>query len=200
MSSSDLPDMEYFEKNFNNISFSQTEICDIKFYDCNFTDCQFNEVNFIRCRFVDCLFKKCNLGLIKVKDTSFSNTFFEDSKIIGVNWTEASWPRIELSCPIQFFRCNISHSTFLGMNLREIRIVECLAEDVDFREANLTLADLTYTDFTGSQFLRTNLSNADFLAATNYNISILSNNVKKAKFSLPEAISLLRNLDIDLVD
>jgi uncharacterized protein YjbI with pentapeptide repeats len=86
------------------------------------------------------------------------------------------------------------------MNLREIRIVECLAEDVDFREANLTLADLTYTDFTGSQFLRTNLSNADFLAATNYNISILSNNVKKAKFSLPEAISLLRNLDIDLVD
>jgi hypothetical protein len=42
------------------------------------------------------------------------------------------------------------------------------------------------------------LTKADFRKAFNYGIDFKFNNLKKAKFSLPEAIALLTSLDIIL--
>ena len=72
--------------------------------------------------------------------------------------------------------------------------------DVDFAEADLTGANLTHTDFQESRFFKTNLTQADFSHAVRYSIAVHLNTVKKAKFSLPEAMSLLYALDILLVD
>lgn len=41
---------------------------------------------------------------------------------------------------------------------------------------------------------------ANFIGARNYAIDPTQNTLKKAKFSLPEAMSLLRSLDIELID
>ena len=191
---------EYDEQTFHNLALNQNEINSKKFYDCDFVDCDLSEVVSTNCRFVDCKFTECNLSLMKVKKSSFSDTYFENSKVIGINWTEASWPTLGLLCPIEFFRCDLSHSTFFGLNLREIRMTECLAKDVDFREADLTEADLTQTDFNGSLFMETDLTRADFSDAINYRIDVIFNRIKAAKFTLPEAVSLLRGLDIEIVD
>ena len=101
-------------------------------------------------------------------------------------------------CPISFSRCAISHSTFIGMALKEIVVRECVARDVDFREADLTQADLTHTDFADSLFIDTNLTQADLSHARNYTINASLNVLKKTRFSLPEAMSLLYGLDIIL--
>ncbi len=53
-------------------------------------------------------------------------------------------------------------------------------------------------DFVGCQFHQTDLSSADFTTARNYFMNAESNKLKKTKFSLPEAVSLLANLDIEL--
>ena len=53
---------------------------------------------------------------------------------------------------------------------------------------------------TDSRFNHTNLTEADFSDATHYNISAVDNTLKKTRFSLPEAISLLYSLDIILKD
>jgi uncharacterized protein YjbI with pentapeptide repeats len=84
------------------------------------------------------------------------------------------------------------------LNLKGIQIAYCTAHDVDFEDANLTQADCTYTDFADSRFSRTNLTEANFEHATHYAISALHNTLKKTRFSLPEAISLLNSLDIIL--
>lgn len=186
---------------FKDLELSQKELSSKEFDNCSFIDCAFNEKAFINCSFYDCKFKNCNMSLIKVKGCSFCGTIiFEDSKLTGIDWTEVSWSRIEIPFPIQFLNCNISYSTFIGLNLREIRIKECYAREVDFMEANMTQADFTNTDFTGSVFDNTNLTRADFSHAKNYNINVGLNKVKKTKFSLPEAISLLYFLDIELVE
>jgi uncharacterized protein YjbI with pentapeptide repeats len=192
--------VEYEEQTFLNLCLNQNEIRSKRFYECDFIDCDLSEAIFSNCRFIECKFAECNLSLVKLKNSSFVNTYFENSKVIGVNWLEASWPTVELFCPIEFFRCDLSHSTFFGLSLREIRLTECLAKDVDFREADLTEADLTHTDFTGSLFMETNLTRADFSDAINYHIDVGFNKVKAARFTLPEAVSLLRSLDIEIVD
>ncbi|WP_341417852.1 pentapeptide repeat-containing protein [Paenibacillus filicis] len=97
-----------------------------------------------------------------------------------------------------FEECALNHSTFIGLGLQQCVFRSCLAKDVDFREADLTKADLSSTDFSESVFGDTNLTNADFSHATNYQIDPGSNRITKAIFMLPEAVSLLYCMDIQL--
>ena len=71
---------------------------------------------------------------------------------------------------------------------------------MDFREADLTNADFSGSDLGQSLFLNTNLSEADLSTARNYHIAPEHNVLKGARFSLPEAMSLLFNMDIVLVE
>ena len=48
----------------------------------------------------------------------------------------------------------------------------------------------------GTLFHNCDLSRSDFSGALNYSIDVRTNQVKQAKFSLPEAIALLQALDI----
>jgi uncharacterized protein YjbI with pentapeptide repeats len=57
-------------------------------------------------------------------------------------------------------------------------------------------ADFGKSDLTGSTFHNSNLSKANFIGAINYSINPLTNKLSKAKFSKPEALSLLDHLDI----
>jgi uncharacterized protein YjbI with pentapeptide repeats len=77
-------------------------------------------------------------------------------------------------------------------------MVECVAKGVDFADADLSQADCGHTDFGESRFLHTDLTEADFVGATNYAIAPNLNVLKRTKFSLPEAMSLLYGLEIIL--
>ncbi len=191
---------EYLSQTFDNLDISTEEInCKI-FEDCSFIECNFSATLFSKCKFIDCHFSKCNLSVTKINYSKFLNITFDECKIIGINWTKASWPNIELSSPIEFHKCILNDSSFFGLSLKDIIIESCKAHDVDFRECNLSQADFTYTDFSYSLFNKTNLSEADFTEATNYNINIFQNNVKKAKFCNYEALRLLDCLEIELID
>jgi fluoroquinolone resistance protein len=191
----------YEEQSFKNVVCQQRNVHYKEFIDCTFTRCNFSETSFRECIFRNCTFKSCDLSLIKVKDATFSGAKFEDCKVVGVNWSEATWAKVGLLVPsLDFFTCTINYSTFIGITLKKANFTRCTAHDVDFTEANLTGANLTHTDFSESRFAQTNLTEADFTDATNYAIDVRFNAVKKARFSLPEAMSLLRGLDIVLVE
>jgi fluoroquinolone resistance protein len=120
--------------------------------------------------------------------------------VIGVNWADGSWSKGGLLNSIGFDVCDISYSTFIGLELKKLTLTNCTAKDADFAEADLTQADCSGTDFAESRFLHTNLTEANFTDARNYAIDVALNVIKKAKFSLPEAVNLLRFMDIELVD
>lgn len=191
---------EYEDRVFDGLDLSGEEVRAKEFAGCTFTGCSFVETNFADCRFVDCEFARCDLSLCRVPDCSFTNVKVVDSRLLGVDWTEASWPALGLFERIGFERCAISHSTFDGLGLRKIQIVDCVAHNVDFTQADLTEATCTRTDFTESRFLHTNLTEADFRGATNYAIAPHLNVLHKTRFSLPEAMALLYGLDIILTD
>ena len=191
---------DYADQVFKEVHLEHGEIVSSEFYECVFIHCSLVESVFRNCRFVNCAFRECDLSLVQVPESRFSSTRFENSKVIGVNWTEADWPTAGLGDPIRFLKCAISHSTFIGLSLKGIQIRDCVAVDVDFREADLSQADFGGTDLSKSMFGKTDLSEADLSRARNYSIDPGRNVLKEAKFSLPEAMSLLHSMDIVLVE
>jgi len=191
---------EYWSEKFEGVDFSELEICSKEFDGCTFDGCNFSEATFDHCNFVDCEFIKCNLSLVKIEYSKFSEVCFRDSKLIGVNWTKVSWPRLVFSAPIKFYKSILNDSSFLGLALQEMVLEECKAHNVDFRDGDFSKANFTYTDFMGSFFGKTNLGGADFSEATGYDIDIYQNEIKGAKFTRFEAVRLLDCLEIELVD
>ncbi len=80
----------------------------------------------------------------------------------------------------------MKNASFKGSNLKENY----------FTGTSLISADFTDVDLSGTIFHNCDLSKADFSSATQYDIDPQTNKIKKAKFSLPEAVGLLRAFDI----
>lgn len=192
--------ISYTDRHFEEANLNATRIASSIFNDCIFENCSFIEAIFLDCRWVNCKFIDCDMSLLNVPGSMFSGIHFEDSKLIGINWTHGNWETNLLQVPLSFNRCVLNHSTFIGLNLKEIQIKDCIASDVDFREANLTKAFFGGTELSQSLFSKTDLTKADLSRARNYSISPEENTIKGAKFSLPEAMSLLYSLDIELIN
>jgi uncharacterized protein YjbI with pentapeptide repeats len=183
---------------FRGVDLEGRAVASSEFEECRFVGLRLKEAEVRECRFLECTFSQCDLSLVRVPGSTFSACRFEDSKMLGVNWTEARWPEKRLWVPIGFERCVLNHSTFLGLDLRTVRVVDSTAHDVDFREADLTEATFAGTDLSGALFGGTNLTGADLSSAEGYRIDPRQNTLKGARFSLPEAISLLDGLEIRL--
>ena len=191
---------EHYDQMFKQIHLEQEEILSGEFTDCRFVKCSFESAVFSNCRFSSCTFLDCNMSLIRISGSSFPATRFEKSKLIGINWTLGNWSQSEFSQLDGFFDCVISHGTFIGLEFIGIQINNCIAYEVDFREANLSKVNFRGTDLAKSLFGNTNLTEADLSQARNYQIDPGSNVLKKAKFSLPEAMALLYSMDIEMID
>lgn len=190
----------YFDLSFEKLSGLAKAYQDIEFEECQFIDCDFSEVKFYQCKFINCEFKSCNLSLTDFSNTRLFEISFQDSKLVGIDWTKADWPIYHSDFELSFLRCILNDASFFGLTLNELVFEECKLHDVDFREGNFAHSSMTECDFTHSLFMRTNLQGVDFSDSTAYSIDVLENNIKQAKFSRYEALSLLESLGIELVD
>jgi uncharacterized protein YjbI with pentapeptide repeats len=195
-----LTETEYDDMSFDDVDFVGATLDGIRFRDCSFRRCNFSEATLARCRFSECDFQDCNLSLVILTGSGFDGASFADCKMVGINWTKAHWPRIRTAKALAFKRCVLNDSSFFGLDLRDFALVECRAFDVDFTDANAEDADFSDTDLRDSVFARTRLVAANFTGAQNYRIDIFNNDIKRARFSLPEAVALLDSLDIELQD
>lgn len=128
-------------------------------------------------------------------DSYFNEIAFTSSKVTGVDWTKA----LKIKS-ISFDNCKLDYSNFKLLKLPRLKITKSSVKDADFTETDLTEGNFKGTDFEKSRFFKTNLTKANFTKAKNYLIDARYNTLKKTKFSLPEALSLLNSLDIIIED
>jgi fluoroquinolone resistance protein len=185
--------LSYYKETFTGLTYTNNKIADKEFEDCLFEKCIFIDCVFENCRFLDCTFSECSISATKPFNSQFATVHFKDSKVMGVDWTRASSIR-----QLTFNHCNISYSNFSFLKLPQLQLIDCIAKEVNFNSTDLTAGVFTKTDFLQSIFSSTNLTRADFRHASNYGIDFHFNVLKKAKFSLPEAMSLLTSLEIEL--
>ena len=84
------------------------------------------------------------------------------------------------------------------MDLRGIKFKDSLIKDSGFEECNLEKSTFDNCDLQLTVFINNNLKKANFETSRNYLIDPKQNNIEKAQFSLPEALSFLSLLPIKL--
>lgn len=165
----------------------------VRFEDCQFDRCDLQKREIRSSKFVDCVFDTCDMVVADVTDTSFVRVRFRSCRLSGINWSVArEWDSVT------FEDCQLNDGSFLGLPLDGCEFVRCAARGVSFREVSLVKAVFCESDLSGAEFVKCDLRGADFRGATGYAIDVRENQVQKARFSLPEAASLLRGLGIVL--
>ncbi len=186
---------------FDQLTLQKATLRGSEFTDCRFKQCSFGEASFELCTFKDCAFANCDLSLMAPEKSAFRGVDFVKCKLLGVNWGKATWVNQQMQAllkTVSFKECVVNYSSFVGLRLPGLKLVECVARAADFSEADLSKSDFRKTDFEEALFRNTNLAGSNFVGATNYYIDPASNQISKARFSLPDALGLLYAMDIEL--
>lgn len=105
----------------------------------------------------------------------------------------------KLFSPPKFENCLLHYCNFSELNMKKTSFSGSKLKECHFTNTNLISADFGEVDLSGTVFHNCDLSMADFASAVRYDIDPQTNKIKKAKFSLHEAVGLLKGFGITIV-
>jgi uncharacterized protein YjbI with pentapeptide repeats len=181
---------------FADVNWERVE--NAEFQGCTFVGSNLNEAVVKASRFVECRFERCDLSLWKPTDSVVGGCHFEDCRMLGIDWTIASWPRVALYEANTFLRCDLSHSTFADLDLGPTRFSECRLRESSFRFARMAGADLKESDCLGTDFHGADLSGAALVGVAGLTVDPLSSKLQGATVDADGAIAILESLGINL--
>ncbi len=187
------PNTSYEDETFKSLNAKEINLKKSIFNHVVFEQCNFTESDWQGAELCDCQFKNCNLSLINLTGSKLQDTTFEECKIVGVDFYKC-----EKFIHIKFIKSILQTCNFTDLKLKKISFKGSRIKEVYFANTELVETDFTDTDLAGTIFHRCDLTKSDFRNAKNYIIDLQANNLKKAKFSFPEAINLLKCLDIEI--
>lgn len=187
--------MEYFEGEcFDKVINEEAEYDNLGFSDCSFYNCSFLDISVIESRFSNCEFHNCIIGNIKFTNVNALNCQFINCILIGIDWSDLQEGKL---VPFsEFNKCTLRYNYFINFNLMKQKYDGCTFEGCTFEQCNLSEASFRDTELSETRFIQNDLRKCDFSNAQNYSINIKENLIKQAKFSFPEAINLLKELEI----
>jgi fluoroquinolone resistance protein len=183
------------DKIFKSENFSKRSLEGHVFNSCSFNSCDFSESILRNAKFSACVFMNCNLSLTKLDACRFQEVQFVDCKIVGAEFFKCDRAFFSVS----FKKCLLSYCNFSDLNMKNTHFDGSKIQQAHFTNTVLSGADFADTDLSGTIFHNCDLCKADFSSAVRYNIDPQTNKIKKARFSLPEAVGLLQGFDIIIV-
>lgn len=175
--------------------FSKKSLEGYVFVSCSFNSCDFSESILRHAKFCACTFVNCNLSLPKLDGCRFQDAQFIECKIVGAEFFKCEKTFFSVS----FKKCLLQYCNFSDLNMKNASFNGSHLKENHFSNTFLSGANFTDVDLSGTIFHNCDLCKADFSSATRYDINPQTNKIKKAKFSLPEAIGLLRGFDITII-
>lgn len=190
---------EYYEEiKFKEKSFTEETVEDCEFVECEFETCTFEACTVIRCRFIDCKFHNCSIISPHTKHSEIKRGEFIDCNLIGVHWNELL-PAGKISEPIRKLEnCCLKYNSFVDMSLRSFDFSGNIIQESIFEECNLMESKFTDCRLEAAQISNCDIRGTDFRGAVGYQIDMTTNRMKDARFSFPEAVSLLHQLGIKI--
>jgi len=143
-------------------------------------------------RFSGCVFRNCDLSNVKPNGVSFQKVRFVECKMTGFDLGVCEKFLIDVG----FEGCLVNFARFHKLPLKNTSFKRCDLRETDFAGSDLSGSSFDGCDLSGAVFSGTNLEKSDFRSARNYNIDPVRNRIRKAQFSMPEAVGLLRGFDI----
>jgi fluoroquinolone resistance protein len=163
-----------------------------RFARCRFEAVAMNEAQLQSVILDECVFVRCDLTMAKVAECSFRDVRFEQTKLMGVDWSAAR----DLLFDVSFEGCVLSYGVFANRKMRKVQIIDCVAHEADFTGADLSESNFAGTDLRDARFSRTKLMKADLSTAHSYRIHPSENVLKKTRFSMEAGLDALATLGI----
>ncbi|GAB5523955.1 MAG: pentapeptide repeat-containing protein [Roseivirga sp.] len=185
---------DYNEQTFTSQDFAEANLRGNYYDECQFANCDFTNADFGQASFENCSFESCNLDRIKVVNTKWQEVNFKACRMSGIDFEDIS----KMLFSASFENCQLSYSHFKDLKIPKTRFLNCEIKECDFVESDLSGSWFTGSSLSGSNFERCNLSKADFRDAHDYRFDPWNNQIKKARFSSPEVLSLLHQFDIEI--
>jgi fluoroquinolone resistance protein len=189
-----VPGSEYDRVVWDHYDFTGHDLAEAQFSRCTFNGCDFSGLKLSATRFEACTFTDGNLSNTVVDHTRFDGVSFVGCKLVGLNFGSSD----PLTFAVSLERCLLRYVNFSQLRWRKAVVRDCDAFDSDFRGAKLVGADFTRTRFRACRFSGADLASADFSHAEGYDLDLRTENLKKAVFTLPEALNLLAPFDLDV--
>ena len=176
-------------------------ISTISFQEDVFERCLFDGVDLSyrqlgQCRFIDCTFKNVNLSMVQWAKSQLQSVLFEDSKLMGVDFTSCS----TLLFSVSFTRCDLSMSKFAHLDISHTIFKACQLYGSDFYRTNAHHCTFDTCQLKDSLFESTNLSYADLSSSHGLLIDPKKNDLNRTKVSVEQALQFAQAFNIDIVD
>lgn len=190
--------MRVFEdgKTFEKADFRTQTLPTGDYENCVFKDCDFSTIDLSETEFESCEFIGCNLSLAKISKTAFREIRFKDCKMLGARFDTCN----PFGLSFSFDKCNLTHSIFYKLKIKKTIFRNCLLQEVDFAESDLTNVIFDDCDLISAVFENTILEKTDFRSSFHYSIDPEKNKIRKARFSWPGLRGLLDKYDLEIED
>lgn len=119
---------------------------------------------------------------------------FNNCKLVGIDFSKCQ----KLLVSFNFINSFLQICEFRNLNLKKISFLGSKFKEVQFLNDNLTKVNFANTEFIDTIFNKCDLTKANFVGSKNYLIDPTINIIKKAKFSFPEVLNILKTLDIEI--
>lgn len=190
---------KYFENEcFENLKLEELTFDRYEFIDCKFINCTFDTCKINFCKFNGCSFVKCTVISLKSEYSAAQFAEFENCNLIGVNWSKLL-PDKRFAEPVKSFQnCRLKYNHFTRMNLLRFDFSDTEITDSMFAECTLTESNFKGCILNKTEFFQCDLKKSDFREASGYQIDVMTNKLKGARFSFPEVVNLLNSLEIKI--
>lgn len=182
------------EETFNGINFCVERLTKGEYEECTFINCNFSNTDLSKITFINTKFVDCDLSNANITGTAFQDVTFNDCKLLGLQFDRCN----DFGFAIRFNHCQLDHALFFQMKLNRTSFTDCKLIGVDFTAADLSKSKMTHCDLSAALFDRTILELADLSGSVKYSIDPENNNIKGARFSLPDVIGLLDKYKIKI--
>jgi len=196
---SDVDVMRFDEQEYSSTSFSGLELTEAdlsgrSFWDCSFSDCDLSYASLKDASLEGCVFKDCKLANTALDGAKLMNCSFDGCKLVGLRFFTCS----AMSFEIHLKDCRLELCNFSDLHMKRSSIVDSSVGECYFQNTFLVEANFSGSRFDGTLFHACDLQRANFLLASGYAIDPTTNKVRKAKFSLPDAVNLLSGFGVDI--
>lgn len=189
----------YEDKEFKNLKFKNKVFEKFRFINCSFVNCTFEDCKLIKTSFSDCSFYKCVISNLKTSGNSqIQDTEFRECQLAGIYWNELLSDS-RFADPIsKLENCYLKYNTFSDMVFKNFSFSGNTIANSMFAKCQLIECQFNQCKLEGTEFLESNLQKSDFKNATDYQIDIITCNLKDAEFSFPEVVNLLNILKVKI--
>lgn len=182
-------DEEFTIENISTIS----EYSSSEFISCRFVGVDLSSLSFDNSTLVECVFEKSNLSNATFKNSTLRDLTFKNCKLTGVNFSS-----VNSLFELKFYDCLLNLSSFHSCKSPNIVFSCCDLREADFNEAQMNGAIFCDSILEGASLNNGSFEKSDFRGAKNYFIDPKFTRIRKSKFSLPEALTLLTSLEVEV--